>query len=108
MAFKISLSPTYRTKVVVETPNVNGKVDKSEFTVEFKRVDMAEFEELRHVKQIDVLRQVTVGFSGLLDENSAEVPFNSATLEALLAIPHALFAMSEAFWASFHKAKEKN
>jgi hypothetical protein len=36
------------------------------------------------------------------------VLFNPTTLEALLAIPQAVFALIEAFWGSIAKAKEKN
>lgn len=108
MAFKIALSPSYRAKVTVEVPTESGRNDKSEFTVEFKRVSMERVDELRKLQQIDVLRDVVIGFSGLIDADNTEVPFNNATLEALLAIPHALFAMADAFWTSIYKAKEKN
>jgi hypothetical protein len=108
MAFKIALTPTYRVKVAVEVPNENGRNDKSEFTVEYKRVSMERVDELRKLPQIDVQRAVVVGVSGLVDGDGTEVPFNPATLEALLAIPHALFAMADAFWGSIYKAKEKN
>ncbi len=108
MAFKIALTPTYRTKVSVELPTEGGRIEKSDFTAEFKRVNMDRIDELRKLPQLDVLREVVAGFSGLVDESGAEVNFNQVTLEALLAIPHAMFAMSEAFWTSIYKAKEKN
>ncbi|MTW11432.1 hypothetical protein GM658_12575 [Pseudoduganella eburnea] len=108
MAFKLALTPTYRTKVTVEIPNEAGRIEKSDFTVEFKRVNMDRVEELRKLPQLDVLRDVVAGFSGLFDETGSEVTFNQAHLDALLAIPHALFAMADAFWTSIYKAKEKN
>jgi hypothetical protein len=109
MAFKIVLSPTYKVKVIVETPNDKGTVDKSDFMAEFKRVDMKDLEELKAVEgQDNVLRQVLVGWSGLLDENNEDVPYNAANLDALLRIPPALHATVNAFWNSVFKAREKN
>ncbi len=106
--FKIALSQTYRVKVTVETPNEHGKIDKSDFMAEFKRADLATLDELRKEPQLDVLRQVLVGWDGLVDEDNNTVPFNAATRDAVLTIPQAVFALVDAFWASIAKAKQKN
>jgi hypothetical protein len=109
MPFKIALTPTYKVKVFVEIPNDKGSVDKSDFLAEFKRVDMKELEALRAVEgQDNVLREVLVGWSGLLDADNAEVPYNPATLEGFLLIPAAQLATVNAFWKSIFKAGEKN
>lgn len=118
MAFILDLTPTYRKKVIVEVPNNKGGIDKSEFTVEFKRVPLTgddnqdegvlSVDDLRNMTQLEVLRYVVVGWDGLLDKARSDVPFNTATLAALLSIPHAVFAMADAFWTSIYKAKEKN
>ena len=108
MAFKIALSPSYRVKVVVETLNAAGRSEKSDFHVEFKRVDMARIAELRTMTQEEVLREVIEGFDGLVDESGTEVGFNEINLAMLLSIPAALFALADAFWTSIYKAKEKN
>lgn len=106
--FKIALSPTYTVKVIVETPSANGKTDKSDFMAEFKRCNIDELDELRKLPQRDVIREVLVGWSGLVDEENQAVPFNAATRDAVLAIPQAVFALIDSFWTSIHKAKEKN
>jgi len=106
--FKITLTPTYRVKVIVETPNMNGKMDKSDFMAEFKRCDLSQIDELRNIAQRDVVREVLTGWEGLIDEDGHAVPFNPATLEAVLSIPQAMIALIEAFWESVHKAKQKN
>lgn len=108
MAFKIALKPSYKTKIIVETPNDNGRMDKSDFMAEFKRVDMNEIDELRKLPQKEVLQQVLVGWSGLLDESNQEVLFNEGNRESLLNIPQAFAALAESFWASIFKAREKN
>jgi hypothetical protein len=108
MAFKIALSATYTVTVKGELPNDQGKVDKFNFVAEFKRCDLDQLDELRKISQREVLRDVLVGWSGLLDEDNQTVPYNSAAKDAVLAIPQAVFALIEAFWASVYKAKEKN
>ena len=106
--FKITLTPSYRVKVVVETPNMQGKMDKSDFMAEFKRCDLAKIDELRNIPQREVVREVLTGWDGLVDDDNQPVPFNAATLDAVLAIPQAMVALIEAFWESVHKAKQKN
>jgi hypothetical protein len=108
MAFKIALTPTFRVKVVVKTPNDKGTVDTSDFMAEFKRQDMKQLEELKAVEgQDNVLRRVLAGWSDLVDDNGA-VPFNPATLDAFLLIPAALQATVKAFWDNVIQAREKN
>jgi len=109
MPFKIALSPTYKSKVVVETPNEHGKgFDRSDFIAEFKRVEMDELEQLRSLPQKEVLDRVFVGFGDLLDEEDKPVEYTQATREALLKVPQARVALVEAFWSSIFKAREKN
>jgi len=108
MAFKLAQNPTYTVTVKVSTPNDKDTFDTSEFKAKFKRVKFSELESLREKTQVDVIREVLVGFSNLLDDDNKEVDFNESTLNALLEIPQALAALSESFWTSIFKAKEKN
>ncbi len=108
MAFKIALKPTYKVKVVVETPNDNGRLDKSDFMADFTRADMNMIDELRQLTQKEVVERVLVGWSGLLDENNEAVPFSEANRDALLGIPQAFAALAQGFWDSIYKAREKN
>lgn len=108
MAFKIAQKPTYKVKVKVETPNDNNGFDTSEFTAEFKRVGVAELEQLKDEPQIDVIKKVLVGFADLLDDANKPLDYNDLNVQALLDIPQALKALTEAFWSSIFKAKEKN
>ena len=108
MAFKLAIAKTYKCKIIVEILNAHGKYDKSDFMAEFTHVSMDELDELRKLPQIEVLQKVLVGWTGLLDENNGEVYFNETNIAMLLAIPQAFAALTEAFWASIFKAKEKN
>jgi hypothetical protein len=108
MAFKLAIAKTYKSKIIVEILNQQGKHEKSDFMAEFTHVTMDELDELRKLPQKEVLHQVLVGWTGLLDEQNEPVLYNPVNVEALLAIPQAFAALSEAFWASIFKAKEKN
>lgn len=108
MAFKVAITPSYKTKIIVEILNMNGKHDKSDFMAEFKRFTTEELDDLRKLPQKEVLKEVLIGWSGLLDENNDALPFSPANYEALLAIPQAFAALVEGFWTSIFKAKEKN
>lgn len=108
MAFKIAQKATYRVAVKVQTPNDNNGFDTSEFKAEFRRVGMQELDQLRELSQREVMEKVLVGFADLLDADNKELDFNELNLKALLDIPQAQLALTEAFWGSIFKAKEKN
>lgn len=108
MAFRIAQKPTFITRVTVETPNQKGGFDTSFFNAEFKRIGMDEVEELQKKKQGEVLMQVLVSWTDLLDDKNEPVPFNDDNVLVLLNIPQALIALKEAFWGSLYKAREKN
>lgn len=108
MAFKIAQKPTYKVTVKVLTPNDKDGFDTSNFKAEFKRVSMDDLEKLREKTQAEVMKEVLTGFSDLLDEDDNPVDFNDITLQALLNIPQALSGLTEAFWSSIFKVKEKN
>jgi hypothetical protein len=108
MSFKIALTPTYKVKVEVETPNEHGKFDKSHFMAEFKRGSTEELDELRKMDQKEVVEQMLVGWTGLVDAEGNDVPFNPVNRQALFKIPQALRGLIDGFWGSIFKAKEKN
>lgn len=108
MAFRITQTPTYKVKIFVEIPNEQGKFDKSDFLAEFKRADLSQLNELRELPQKEVMEQMLVGWSGLLDDANSDVPFNVVNRDMLLLIPQAMQALVEGFWSSVFKAREKN
>ncbi|SFM92923.1 hypothetical protein [Nitrosomonas communis] len=108
MAFKIALNPTFKTQVDVHIKNDKGIFQKSTFTVQFARTDMDEVEELRKLPQTDVIRKKLVGWEGLLAEDNAVVEYNETNLDIVLKIPEAVLGLSESFWSSIYKQREKN
>lgn len=108
MAFKIAQKNSYKVAVKVQTPNDKNGFDTSEFTAEFKRVGMAELEQIKELTQKEVIKKVLVGFTDLLDEDNNALDYNETNVDALLDIPQAQLALTEAYWSSIFKAKAKN
>lgn len=110
MPFKIAQQPTFKAKVTVVVPGNNdkGTPEKSEFVAEFKRVDVDELNDLTNEPNRDVMRTMLVGWKGLIDDAGNEVEFSSATVDALLRIPHAVKALIESFWSNATGAIAKN
>lgn len=110
MAFKIALKPSYKVPVKVELPNGKGGFESSTFIAEFKRIGFDELAALRTSEQThkEMLRDALVGFSDLLDAEDTALDFTPENVDALLNIPQAVSALSEAFWGSIYKGKEKN
>lgn len=108
MAFKRAVTPTFSTKVTVNVPNDRGGYDKSTFTAKFKRPTSEEQEELRSLKNEELVRRVLAGWD-LVDADTGEaVPFNAEELEALLAIAPTPLATALAFWETVNGARAKN
>jgi Ni,Fe-hydrogenase III component G len=108
MAFKIAQNPKYTVVVKVFIPADNGKFDESSFKATFKRVNMDELDELRKKSQIEVVKEVLMDYSDLIDDDGNQVEYSPENLEILMNIPQALAGIAEAFWSSIFKAKEKN
>lgn len=111
MAFKVTLTPTYKTEVIVVTPNENGGNDTSKFKVIFKRFTVDELEGeggLRSMTQKEVLLKAVAGWEGLVADDGTEFDYSTNNLETLLSIPHALKAIAETFWLTQYSAKQKN
>lgn len=108
MAFKIAQTPTFKTRVDVDTPNDKGGHDRSHFFAVFHRTNNSELEELRKLPQADVMRRKLVGWEDFLDDENKPVEFNPDNVEGLLSVPEALYGLSLAFWNSVVKGREKN
>ena len=73
-----------------------------------KAVTPEEQDELRPMKNEDVVRKVLVGWD-LTDADTGEVvPFNAEELDALLVISPTPLATALAFWESVNGARAKN
>lgn len=108
MAFRISRNPTYQTQIVVSMPGNNGKRETEKFMAEFKHVGTDRLDELRSIPHREVLNEVLVGWSGMIDDNGDEVPFNEVNRKIVYDIPQALDALIKGFWTSIFGASKGN
>lgn len=126
MAFKLAVNPTFRDTVQVEMRGDSGKIERSTFVAEFKRLQLPELEELKATvekeaaelppaerwrAQANAMRQVLVGWAQMVgDDGRTVVEFNETNRELLLVIPQALTATQLVFWTNSYGngAREKN
>ena len=108
MAFKLALTPTYKVKIIVDIPNERGKFDQSDFMAEFLRCDFDRLNNLQEKSIAEVMHEMLIGWSGLVDSAGNELPYNEANKTALLKIPQALQALGHHYWSTIFKAREKN
>lgn len=114
MAIKITQSDTFRWPVKVSIPKDGGGYDTGTFDAVFKRLSRTEAEEIGtrvaagEMTGLDAVRQILVGWSGVLGENE-EVPFSEANRERFLEIPGVGLAIFRVFTqANAGAAQEKN
>ena len=108
MSFKIAKNPTFKARVEVDTPNHKGGHDRSTFMAEFSRTTVQELEELRKVPQAEIMRRKLVGWEEFVGDDNQPVEYNDDMLEALISVPEALLGLTNAFWGSVVKGREKN
>lgn len=112
--FVISQKTSYTWPVTVEFPVDGGKTDKQTFDAEFKRVPASRMAELREAIEanrttdIELAREVMVGWAGVTDGNGEEVPFSEGTRDRLLDVPLVAAAVVLAWLGSLSGVKRKN
>jgi hypothetical protein len=88
--FKLDLSPTYSLPVTVQVRDASGEIKPETFRAEFLRMGPAEFNAFREdiaARQLDniaISTHILKGWSELVDNNGAAVPFTDLTRDALL------------------------
>jgi hypothetical protein len=113
MAFVLKQSDSYSWPVKVDLPE-DGKLKRHTFEAEFKNVSQSRFQEMidqssaGEINDIDVVREVMVGWSGILDDKGEEMPFVKAKFEELLDVLGISSAIATAFIESRMGAKRKN
>lgn len=108
MAFKMTQKPTFTTVVTVNVPNDKGGFDKNTFVAKFNRPKQDELEELRPLKNDELVLRQLVGWELKDGDTNEEVPFTQDNLAALLQIAPTPMATAIAFWESVNGARSKN
>ena len=113
MPFVIDQNPTYKWKVVVKI-NSDGEVSEEIFTAHFKNISQSRFKEMlkmvedKQIEDVDVAKEVLLGWEDLVDGNGDEVPFNKKTLLQLLEVRGFATAVGFAFFESNEEIFVKN
>lgn len=114
MTFKLNLSQTYFTPVVVEIPIDGGRSEKMTFDAEFRRIGRAELDRLmesagkKKKSDQEVIDEVLVGWKGVKDHNNSDVEFSETSKKAVFDIVQVLPALVKAFFESISGVREKN
>lgn len=94
-------------------PVDGGKTEKATFDAEFKRLNQTRLNEIReavdkgNITDMELAKEVLVGWSGITDENGA-VPYSEGARDKLLDIPLVATAIVYALFGSIAGAKRKN
>ena len=105
MPFVIDQSPTYKWKVEVNV-NKDGTVHTEVFTALFKNISQSRFKEMikmvedKQIDDMDVAKEVLLGWEDMVDTEGVDVPFNKSTLNQLLEVRGFATAVGFAFMES--------
>ena len=113
MPFVLDQRPFYKWKVDINVV-VDGKESTESFIALFKNVTQSRFKEMikmvedKQIDDIDVAKEVLLGWEDLVDAEGQEVPFNKSTLNQLLEVRGFATAVGFAFMESNEEIFVKN
>lgn len=119
MPFVLKKSATYRWPVEYKTPADDGKYDRQQFTVEFKRIDQQRIDEIYAAakaaaaaagdfEDAALAEEVVLGWSGVQADSGEAFDFTPNNRAVLLALPGMRSAILTAFFESIRGAARKN
>ena len=114
MAFTLKTSDSYKWPVAIDIPVDHGKHERRTFDAEFRRItqtrvrEMGELIESGDLTDIDLVKEVLIGWEGISDEDGNAVKFSNNALMQLCEIPMAATSISRVFFESIAGAKRKN
>lgn len=113
--FKLGQSDSFSYPVEVEVVGDGGKRSTYTFDAQFRRLPSDELNEIsRRAREGDVndaglVREVLVGWKGILDEDGSELPFSEASRERVCRVWPVTPSIVAAFLeANSPKGKQKN
>ena len=113
MPFVIDQSPFYKWKVEVKV-NKDGEVSTEIFTAQFKNISQSRFREMikmvedKQIDEVDVTKEVLIGWDDMEASDGSEVPFNKNTLLKLLDVRGFATAVGMTFIESNEEIYKKN
>ncbi|MDB5884242.1 MAG: hypothetical protein JWR74_413 [Polaromonas sp.] len=105
--FNLAPTETFKAPVTVNVAQPGGGWKQESFTGEFKRTDEDRREELLALKNVELVREVLVGWS-MKDEQRNDVPFTPENLDAFCRLTGAVRETTLAYWQHNVGAKAKN
>lgn len=123
MSFVLKQSTTYTWPVTLILPVDGGRREKHTFEGEFKRLpqtrineivrqaramERGRFDEDDVLEDQDAAKEILMGWSGVVDDDGAEIPFSDTLLDQLLEIPTVAGQIVRAWFESLEVAKRKN
>lgn len=108
MAFALRPSETFRQEVKVQVKTEKGTWREESFTGIFKRTKEEDRERLLKLSNVELLREVMVGWDMKDLETKEAVEFNEANFEAFLQLTGAVREASIAYWNGNVGSKTKN
>ena len=114
MAFVLKQSNSYQWPLKLRIPVDGGKKEVSTFDAEFKRLSEDRISEMRkrardielgrveedEIDEKTMVREVVVGWSGVVDDNGEPIAFSQSALEQLLSIATVPNQVLRAFFES--------
>jgi hypothetical protein len=111
MAIKLTISNTVQVPVKGKIADEAGRDQPFDFTLTCKRLDAEEIKALleggKDVQIADALRDLTIGWKGVVDDDNTPAPYSPDGLAQLLRIP-GLAMLSLTSYLKEVGAKEKN
>jgi hypothetical protein len=114
MAFVLKKSNSYKWPVTVDVPVDGGKHERVTFDVEFKDITQSRLQEMAeesaegNMSDVDIAREVMIGWAGVTDEDGKELPYSITKRDELLDVPLVASAIAGAYLESKQGAKRKN
>jgi len=114
MPFILKRDDRFSWPVSFDVPIDGGKFKRETFDAEFCRLSQSRLDEIKkqvrteEVSDLDIAREVLVGWSGIKDDDCEDVPFSESALEQLLDVPMLATAIVAKYFESLQGAKAKN
>ena len=126
MAFVLKQSASYTWPVSFKLPADGGKFEKQSFDAEFKRLPQGRINEIQaevqaRIKAVErneaiedgitdqsIAREISIGWSGIVDDEGDEVAYSTAARDQLLEVPTVAAAVILAYFDSLTGNKSKN
>lgn len=110
MAFRINPSPTFRAKVPLTVP---GAEKRAVVEFEFRHKGRAQYaawiESARGRNDAEALAEVIAGWSGVVDEQGADLPYSEEMLGVLIdRYPASALEILKGYHDALWEAREKN